>query len=364
MKSWFKITNKGDKTASIDIMDEIGYWGVTAKDFVTSLRALPKDLTGLELNIDCPGGDCNDGFTIYDAIKSLNIPVTAHITGIAASMASVIMLAAKTITIAENGRVMIHRVSGGAFGNADEMDAAAKVMKQFEDRIVSLYVDRTSKAETEIRELMKAQMGTWYFGQEAVDAGFADKVITGTKASAFKNQWAHLFTVLPAALFDTQTHEKAPPTPTNPTMTDANKLRFRALLALATRKPEEETELTALQAEATTAKYDPEKDIIQDKLNALEAKVAAKEKADADAAKAKADAEALKAEQEKSGALLARIDRLEKLVTSGILASAGGTDPAKTEGKDTSEKKVVDTSKMSPLQLVALGRVKTAETKA
>jgi len=49
--------------------------------------------------------------------------------------------------------------------------------------------------------LMKAQMGTWFFGQEAVDAGFADAVVS-TKARNFKASWAPLFTMLPAALFD------------------------------------------------------------------------------------------------------------------------------------------------------------------
>ena len=118
-------------------------------------------------------------------------------------MASVIMLAADAgkIRIYENARVMIHRVTGGAFGNSDDLDAATKLVKQFEDRIVSLYVARTGKDEAEIRDMMKAQLGTWFFGQEAVDAGFADSVISGVKAKAFKAQWAGLFTMLPAALF-------------------------------------------------------------------------------------------------------------------------------------------------------------------
>ena len=118
-------------------------------------------------------------------------------------MASVIMLAADAgkIRIYENARVMIHRVTGGAHGNTDDLAAAAQLTKQFEDRIVSLYVARTGKDEAEIRDMMKAQLGTWFFGQEAVEAGFADSVISGVKAKAFKAQWAGLFTMLPAALF-------------------------------------------------------------------------------------------------------------------------------------------------------------------
>ena len=201
-KNWYSITNKGDAECVIDIFDEIGMWGVSAKDFAEQLRGVGK-IKSLTLNLDSPGGDCNDGLTIYDAIKASGASVTVNVIGLAASMASVIMLAADAgkIRIYENARVMIHRVTGGAFGNTDDLAAAAQLTKQFEDRIVSLYVARTGKDEAEIRDMMKAQLGTWFFGQEAVDAGFADSVISGVKAKAFKAQWAGLFTMLPAALF-------------------------------------------------------------------------------------------------------------------------------------------------------------------
>ena len=201
-KNWYSITAKSDAECVIDIFDEIGMWGVSAKDFAEQLRGVGK-IKSLTLNLDSPGGDCNDGLTIYDAIKASGASVTVNVIGLAASMASVIMLAADAgkIRIYENARVMIHRVTGGAFGNTDDLAAAAQLTKQFEDRIVSLYVARTGKDEAEIRDMMKAQLGTWFFGQEAVDAGFADSVISGVKAKAFKAQWAGLFTMLPAALF-------------------------------------------------------------------------------------------------------------------------------------------------------------------
>lgn len=247
MKSWFKLTALATDHLAIDIFDEIGFWGVTAKDFVAALRSAgtPKTIT---LNIDSPGGDCNDGFTIYDAIKACGAEVTVNITGLAASMASVIMLAGKTIRIAENGRVMIHRVTAGAHGNTDDLDAAAKVAKQFEDRIVSLYIQRTGHTEEQIRDWMKAQQGTWFFGQQAVDDGFADGILTGTKAKAFQPRWASKFTMLPAALFDIS----APPTPSAPIPSPTNMkatIALAALLGLTLKGDETEDQIvTACQA--------------------------------------------------------------------------------------------------------------------
>jgi ATP-dependent Clp endopeptidase proteolytic subunit ClpP len=245
MRSWFKIQNAGSDSLTIDITDEIGYFGVSAKDFAAQLKAAgtPKSIV---LNLDTPGGDCNDGFTIYDALKNSGASITVNITGMAASMGSVIMLAGEKIRIAENGRVMIHRVTGGAVGNADEMDAAAKVIQQFENRIVALYTERTGTPEDEIRDLMKAQMGTWFFGQEAIDAGFADEIIKGTQARAFKNEWAAKFTMLPAALFDTRSSSNLnDPPPPSPSPMNKLILALAALAGISVKGDETEDQLEA-----------------------------------------------------------------------------------------------------------------------
>lgn len=326
-KSWFKLTAKNDDTVEIDIFDEIGSYGVNTKSFVKALRDAGK-VKNITLNIDSPGGDCNDGFTIYDAITGAKANVTANIIGLAASMASVIMLAAKTIRIAENGRVMIHRVTGGAFGNPDDLNAAAEVTKKFEDRIVALYVKRTGKPEDDIRDFMKADLGTWFFGQEAVDSGFADEVITGTKARAFQAGWAKHFKMLPAALFDTASNpEPAKPASTPPistAMKPEEKARLRALLAQDKRTAEEDTELATLQAAAKKENYDPEIDMLKDRLSKAE-KIAA----DFVAAKEKADKEAKEKEEKENSpsALKERIAKLEKIIDSGALGSLGGTAP-------------------------------------
>ena len=93
-KTWFKLSNKTADTIEIDIFDEIGAWGITAKQFVTDLRKAG-DVKNITINIDCPGGDCNEGFTMFDALIASKANITVNITGLAASMASVVMLAGK-----------------------------------------------------------------------------------------------------------------------------------------------------------------------------------------------------------------------------------------------------------------------------
>lgn len=327
-RSWFKITASSADSLVIDITDEIGFWGVSAKAFAQQLKAAgkPKSIT---LNLDCPGGDCNDGFTIFDALKNSGADITVNITGLAASMASVIMLAGNKIRIAENGRVMIHRVTGGAAGNADEVDAAAKVIKQFEDRIVALYVERTGKTEEAVRELMKAQMGTWFFGQQAIDEGFADELISGKKASAFKNEWAHLFTALPSALFDTRETATPPPRQTSP---------MKALLALAalagiTIKGDETEE----QLETLIKAHKPKEQKFE-----MNLEDPATKKLFDDAVAAGITAALPTAVEKATAPFKAEIDKLSALITNGAARGSQGAPPVAGGGEAGGKDKITE----------------------
>lgn len=320
MRSWFKITASASSADSlvIDITDEIGFWGITAKQFAAELKAAGKPKS-IVLNLDCPGGDCNDGFTIYDALKNSGADITVNITGLAASMASVIMLAGNKIRIAENGRVMIHRVTGGAAGNADEMDAAARIIKQFEDRIVGLYVERTGKDEAQIRDLMKAQMGTWFFGQQAIDEGFADELIKGAKARAFNNAWAHLFTALPSALFDTSRN----PNPTPSTIQPMKAILALAALAGITVKGDE----TEDQLEVLIKAHKPKEQKIEMNLEDPETKKLF------DTAVSAGIAAALPAAVDKATKPLSdELANLKALITGGAVNGSQGAPPVPGKG--------------------------------
>lgn len=109
--SWFRMQASSNSEADIFIYDEIGYWGVTAKQFVNDLRALG-DVTHINLYINSPGGDVFDGIAIYNALKHHGAPITVHIDGLAASMASVIAMVGNPVIMPENTMMMIHKPWG------------------------------------------------------------------------------------------------------------------------------------------------------------------------------------------------------------------------------------------------------------
>nr|WP_035886305.1 head maturation protease, ClpP-related [Kosakonia radicincitans] len=111
----------GNSTADIFIYDEIGYWGVTAKQFVSDLKALG-DISLINLHINSPGGDVFDGIAIFNALKHHGASITVHIDGLAASMASVIAMVGNPVIMPENTMMMIHYPSHYLMGTHEEPD--------------------------------------------------------------------------------------------------------------------------------------------------------------------------------------------------------------------------------------------------
>ena len=188
-KTWYQIKAKADKpkSADISIHDEIGLWGVSASAFMRDLRGMG-ELDEINLSIHSPGGDVLDGWAIYNAIKNNKARVTARVEGLAASMASVILMAADTVEIPENAYIMIHNPWGFAMGDAEEMRDTADLLDKLGNGLVNAYASRTGNDEDEIREMMSAE--TWMDGKEAVERGFADKLIgaVALSARAFDNR--------------------------------------------------------------------------------------------------------------------------------------------------------------------------------
>ena len=100
-ENWYDIKSKASKgVVDVYIFDEIGMGGVNAQSFIEEIKSF-KD-SPMNLHINCVGGDVFDGMAIYNIIKKRTSKTTVYIEGIAASMGSVIALAADTVVITWN----------------------------------------------------------------------------------------------------------------------------------------------------------------------------------------------------------------------------------------------------------------------
>ena len=180
MTSWYSIraTAKG---AELSIHDEIGAYGVSARDFIAELGKLPGD-AALTLRLNSPGGSVFDAVAIYNALKRHAGPVTVSIDGIAASAASYIAMAGDSVVMPENAFLMIHDPSGLVMGTAGDMRAMAEALDKIAGALVKGYAAKSGKAEDDIAQLMAAE--TWFTAAEAVEAGFADSMAEPVRIAA------------------------------------------------------------------------------------------------------------------------------------------------------------------------------------
>lgn len=180
-KKWFNIQGKAtDAVAEVYIFDEIGAYGITAQDFISEMKEY-KD-TPVNLRINCIGGDVFDGMAMYNIIKKREAKTTAYIEGIAASMGSVIALAADEVIMAENSLFMIHNAWGGAMGEAEDMRKTASILEKISGEIANIYERKTRLSLNRIVEMMDKE--TWLNANEAYELGFIDLISDSIKVAA------------------------------------------------------------------------------------------------------------------------------------------------------------------------------------
>lgn len=140
----------------------------------------------IDVEIHSCGGDCTEGYAIYDALRTSGKELTCTVVGVAASMATVILLAApKEKRFAyEHARLLIHSpyIPEGDAGELtiDKAEAVVSMLKSEKQKMLSLYVDRTEGDATAIEEQMNA--GTWFGAQKAMELGFIAGVVPATSA--------------------------------------------------------------------------------------------------------------------------------------------------------------------------------------
>jgi ATP-dependent Clp endopeptidase proteolytic subunit ClpP len=177
---WYDIKNVSGASVEVSIYDEIGYWGVSAADFVTDLGGITaKDIT---LRINSPGGDVQDGLAMLNALRQHPANIHVIVDGWAVSAASFIAMAGDKISMSPNAMMMIHDAAGMCYGNAAEMSEMAELLDKHSDNIASVYARRAGGTVEDWRTVMRAE--TWYTDQEAVEAGLADEILGDDTADA------------------------------------------------------------------------------------------------------------------------------------------------------------------------------------
>lgn len=136
--------------------------------------------------INSPGGIVTSGLAIYDTMQYIRCPVTTLCIGQAASMGSLLLAAGdagKRFAL-PNARVMVHQPSGGARGQASDIEIHAAEILKLRSRLNDIFVRHTGKALDAIEEAMERDR--FMSAEEARDFGIVDRVVEHRNVAAAK----------------------------------------------------------------------------------------------------------------------------------------------------------------------------------
>ena len=163
--------------------------GDSAKDVIRKLWFLELTDPGKPILfvINSPGGSVDAGFAVWDQVKMITSPVTTLITGLAASMGSVLSLCAAPGRrfATPHARIMIHQPSmnGVIKGQATDLEIHAKEILKTRKTLVEVYVKATGKDAASIEKSIDRD--TWMSSKEAMEFGLLDKIIVTNKDLGF-----------------------------------------------------------------------------------------------------------------------------------------------------------------------------------
>jgi ATP-dependent Clp protease protease subunit len=177
---WYAISETENDTAEISLYDEIGGFGVGAKQFLGELSRLKGK--HLHLRINSPGGSVVEGTAIFNALRRHQGGVTVHIDALAASMASVIAMAGMPVYMADNALLMVHNPWTITAGDSDELRKEADLLDKLKASIRNAYQRKTGLPEDQLQDMMDAE--TWLDSVDAVALGFVDAIEEGVAAAA------------------------------------------------------------------------------------------------------------------------------------------------------------------------------------
>ena len=169
-----------ENTASLllygEISDEGGEGRIASRDIVNELMYLDNNYDNLNIRINSIGGDVYPGIAIFNAIRQCRSNVTIYIDGIAASIAGVIALCGKHVEMSRYARMMLHNVSGGCYGNKQDLRDMISTIESLEDTIAEIIGERCGKDRDEVKETYFDGADHWLKAEEALQLGLIDAI--------------------------------------------------------------------------------------------------------------------------------------------------------------------------------------------
>lgn len=170
------------------MMDRIIFLGVPIDDDVANIiqaQLLFLESTDpskdIQIYVNSPGGSVYAGLGIYDTMQYISSNVATICTGMAASMAAVLLTAGEKgkRTALPHSRVMIHQPMGGAEGQASDIEITTREILKLRDELYDIVAKHSGNSIEKIRK--DSDRDHWMTAQEALDYGMIDEILIRDK---------------------------------------------------------------------------------------------------------------------------------------------------------------------------------------
>lgn len=177
-KSVLALNTTSGGEAELLIYGPIGdyFWGegVTAASVVEQLAGTTASVINVRINSD--GGVVTDGLAIYNALKQHPATINMTVDGVAASIASLILMAGSTRRMHENTMLMLHGPQGGGWGFAGDLRERADQIDVYGRQMLVTYSGR-AKNPADIETMLTDRKDHWLTASEALALGLVNEVI-------------------------------------------------------------------------------------------------------------------------------------------------------------------------------------------
>lgn len=170
------------------MMDRIIFLGSEVNDYIASIIQAQllflessDNRSDVQIYINSPGGEVYSGLGIYDTMQYVNMDVATICTGVAASMAAVLLCAGKKgkRTALRHARVMIHQPLGGIGGKTSDIMISVNEMRKIKTELYEILAEHSSQP---IEKIVKdADRDYWMRAEEAKEYGMIDEVLLRSK---------------------------------------------------------------------------------------------------------------------------------------------------------------------------------------
>ena len=172
--TFLNIIPSGD-TATILLYGDVGDGEkVDSGRVVSELLALSSTYQHIAVRINSRGGDVFEGMAIYNALRQADGDVKIYVDGLAASIAAVIALCGKPLYMSPYAKLMLHNVSGGTYGNAEELRQVASQMETLQGNLAEMIAKRCGMTADEVKTAYMDGADHWIDAEDAVEMGLAD----------------------------------------------------------------------------------------------------------------------------------------------------------------------------------------------